>query len=108
VIGRPEHSESVTLVLSLLNVSTHSYTVRRDNALSTNWTHRHVRISTPLTRKNHGRLFFFCANWKWCSHVLSFTAAYSLRPRSCRAVYRRVISRGSVLTTAPKEVRNCG
>jgi hypothetical protein len=53
-------------------------------------------------KTNHGPLSLIDANWKWRSHVLCFTAAYLLRQRSFWAVYRHVISQGSMLPTAIK------
>jgi hypothetical protein len=53
-------------------------------------THTHART-------NRSSLSSFGANWKWCSCVVCFTAAYLLHPRSYWAMYWHVISQGSML-----------
>jgi hypothetical protein len=91
------HFERVSRALWISSKSPHYWRLAPSIALSYYWAQKRMWISTLVTRTHHGHFIFFSTNWKWCSHVMSFTAAFSLRTRLCRAVYGHVTSHGSKL-----------
>ena len=83
VDGRPERSASITLVRPFLNISVHSYTLHRGNALSPYWVHKRAWISAPVTPSAHRNLdtslLFFGGTWRTRWHVCRSIATHTLR-----------------------------
>jgi hypothetical protein len=90
VDGHPMRSEPVTLVLPFLNISIHSYTLCRGNALSPYWAHKTCAFQPLLLIKNDPRPSVLL----WCK--LKVVQPCSLL--HCSLLTASKVMSGSVLT----------